>query len=1226
MLLETLKFEWRFYHARHLLGLGAFIFFLLGFAMTGRVGSGAGSLLNAPYALIPIYQLLSLAAVVIIAVFAGIAVLRDHHHDCEALVFTTGLGKNRFLAARWLGLVLVSFAVFACASLGIMLRTLLPHGLHGNFAANDPWVHGRILLTIALPNILLIASLLFAVALRTRNAMATCAAGMALYVLYLLCSALVGSPLMAGEAAVAGPDARFWAALLDPLGTSAFFEDTAAWTRLQRDSVFPAWDGLIRGNRLLWSAVTALILIYVWRTDPFRQTASVAFGLKRRTVAAVQVSAGDGLVAETLIAETLIAETLIAETLIADRAAAPAYRPLQPQFGCSQWFRAWLSCLCLDALYLVKSFPFWVLMGLWAALLLGEIAPIGRPYPFTAPSLPLTAVVLERFQFDLLPGFGVFLILFYSGDLARREDAHPMHPLSATTATPHTVFFFAKLGLLCLIPLALITVAVMVGVGFQISQGWFRFDWALYGSLYLYGGVPLCLAAVPCLVLQTLSPNKYVGLLAAAAFLLFFSTGLCAMVGLEHPMWRFAAVPGYQYSDMSGYGYFPEAFWHYTLFWSALAGAMLLPASALNRREKSVPLLMRLRALPARLKRRERWAVAGCLLLFVLVGGRIGYLTNVVGAYRTADETELIRVAYEQSYRHFTDLKQPTLQAVKTEMAIYPRQGRYSLQAEYRLTNPHGEALSALLLTVNPNLVVRDLALKGARFETDAAVPGAYAAQLTLPFQPGETRVLTFSIEHRTTAFTRIGGRHQVAPNGTLIHGAAHFPTLGYLPDRELQDPMRRASHGLGDPTPPRTAAHAEKDPGGGDFVQFETLVSTSDDQTAVAPGRLIGHGVEAGRAWFHYRGEAPMRDGVPYLSATYAAQNRNIAGYEVTLLYHPDHSFNTDSIWEGIEAALRYGTRRFGPLPQPRLRFAEVPNTTGISGYAGPGLVLMGEFSGFNHDLSNQTGMNQVFRRTVHETAHQWWGHLVAPAAVDEGAMLLVETLAKYTELMLLEQTAGIEQTHRFVDHEVERYFRARVREPEMEHPLSRVRGDQAYVMYAKGAAAMNALRHRIGEPAVNRALRQLVGDHAHPGPAATAEDLIRMLVAEAPDQADFIREWLTEVVFYRSVVERVTLTPLPDGQVALEVICDLSKVRHADDGRDHETAFSQPVTWSVTLGEGDAAQTMTKRFPMQNGTNRLGWILPGAPTRITFDPKRELLDEQRHSTKGALAKPFGG
>ena len=97
-----------------------------------------------------------------------------------------------------------------------------------------PLAYAWALLVLVLPNLLLVGALLFAVATLTRSTLATYVGAIAIYALYLVTALLVDSPLMAG-AAPPTPEGLARAALLDPFGLSAFFEQTRYWTPAERD-------------------------------------------------------------------------------------------------------------------------------------------------------------------------------------------------------------------------------------------------------------------------------------------------------------------------------------------------------------------------------------------------------------------------------------------------------------------------------------------------------------------------------------------------------------------------------------------------------------------------------------------------------------------------------------------------------------------------------------------------------------------------------------------------------------------------------------------------------------------------------------------------------------------------------------------------------------------------------------------------------------------------------
>ena len=98
------------------------------------------------------------------------------------------------------------------------------------------------------------------------------------------------------------------------------------------------------------------------------------------------------------------------------------------------------------------------------------------------------------------------------------------------------------------------------------------------------------------------------------------------------------------------------------------------------------------------------------------------------------------------------------------------------------------------------------------------------------------------------------------------------------------------------------------------------------------------------------------------------------------------------------------------------------------------------------------------------------------------QGMTVLVETLAQYSALMVMEQLYGPDQIRKFLRFELDSYLRRRGGELIEELPLERVENQQ-YIHYQKGSLVMYLLKDVIGEEAVNRALQGLLAEYAFKG-----------------------------------------------------------------------------------------------------------------------------------------------
>src|SRR5690606_38519030 len=145
------------------------------------------------------------------------------------LIFSRPVSRWQYLASRYLGVVLAGSAVFGMAMLVLMLAPFVLPIEPDRLGALYVGTYLRAFGTLLLPNMLLVSAILCAVAWFTRSTVATYLGGIAVVALYMVTALLVDSPLMAGTAPPT-PEALARAALLDPFGLSAFFEQVRYWT------------------------------------------------------------------------------------------------------------------------------------------------------------------------------------------------------------------------------------------------------------------------------------------------------------------------------------------------------------------------------------------------------------------------------------------------------------------------------------------------------------------------------------------------------------------------------------------------------------------------------------------------------------------------------------------------------------------------------------------------------------------------------------------------------------------------------------------------------------------------------------------------------------------------------------------------------------------------------------------------------------------------------------
>ena len=372
---------------------------------------------------------------------------------------------------------------------------------------------------------------------------------------------------------------------------------------------------------------------------------------------------------------------------------------------------------------------------------------------------------------------------------------------------------------------------------------------------------------------------------------------------------------------------------------------------------------------------------------------------------------------------------------------------------------------------------------------------------LARPLQPGDSLRLRFQVKHQARGFSNNGADAQVLANGTSFRNLEWLPVIGYQPYRELDEAGARKAHGLA----PRPATYSLYDMAARRYAPFpeqirlEAIVGTDADQTVVAPGTLRRTWTKAGRRYFHYATDAPIRNEYTFFSANYAVQEgkwRNPSagpGQEVAIqiYYPPGQTENPARMVRSAQASLDYYTQQFGPYPHRQLRFVAHPSYA-FGHHAAPIDITAEEGFFLLNPKADERGFDLVTAVVAHEVAHQWWGNQLKQAYV-EGAGLITESLAWYSAMGVLEDKYGPEHLQALLS-----FLREENETPRTRAAKPLLQADDFYQNYRKGPFALYTLSQYIGRDRVNGALRQLAGAppprHAAPshlaGPLPGAAD----------------------------------------------------------------------------------------------------------------------------------------
>ncbi|UXI69035.1 ABC transporter permease/M1 family aminopeptidase [Tahibacter amnicola] len=1180
---EFFRFDLRYHLRQPLLWVMAIALMAIAFTSAGsdamRVGGAIGNvLLNAPVVIARQLSVLSIISMFLVVVFIAGAVLRDSEVGIADLLFATPIGKRDYLLGRFLAGFSVCLLIFALITLAMMLGAQLPSidpERLGPFSLTSyAWAFG----VFVVPNLLFIAALLLLLAAVTRSLIIVHVGVLAFMVLWAMAGSLRDG---AGSESIA--------VLLDPFGIRALTQATRYFSAAQSNSELPALSGLLLINRLMW---TGIALGLFAATAGFFKLQQPGRG-RRRWRAANPVDAPTSPTQQ----------------------ASP--RRILPQFSAGTTLPQLWSLLRFDARSVLKSLPFLIMLLLALANFVTNYSIGGLRFDSTP--YPLTRLLLE----ELDGGIGfvlVIVVLFYSGELVFRDRQVRIADVTDALPVPVGAQLLAKVGALCAVILAFLCSGVVVAIGIQSIKGGAPIEIGLYAQSTLLSAAYYAVLAASFVAIHACVPHKFVGHLLALALLA--SGAMLSSIGVSHPLWRFNALPALTYSDINGYGHLLQGWRWYALYWGCFAAVLLLLALVFSSHGRAAGLRARLAVARQRLHGRMGVSLAVALTGFFSVGAWIYYNTSILNQYESSATQLDHQAEYERRYRKYLAVPSPSLTRVETDVAIFPAERRATIRGRYELQNRTNAAVDTLVIQTDRQAVTTFEQLPAHRVDVDDAEFGFRVLTLERPLAPGERFSLGFRVEASKSGFDSDASPGLIHGNGTMLTSENYFPKFGYVQAYELEDRNERRERGLGEPQRmPKLEDLAARQSNywklwgfDADFIAFDATISTSADQSAVAPGRLVKTWEQDGRRYFHYVMDRPILPFFSFQSGRWQVASSDWHGLPIEVYHDPKHGYNTGSMIRGTQQALDYFTEHFGPYPHASVRIVEFPL---YQGYARslPGVIPFSESLGFINDVRDPDGVDHVFYITAHELAHQWWGDQAIAANVQGGGMI-TESLAEYSALMVMEKVFGAEKVRRILRYDLDQYLAGRGQERVEELPLYRSE-NQVYVQYRKGSMAFYRLREVIGEAALNRALRRFLDEHRYrTRPYVTSEDLLAAIRAEAPaDAQTLITDLFQRIVVYDNRVVSADAKPLADGQWRVTFKLRLSKSEADGKGKETPRDYDEPVDLAI-FARGSDAQPGSERVlwrqqrSLPAGESTIEVTVGEAPFEVGVDPYNLLID----------------
>ncbi|MEZ0182419.1 M1 family aminopeptidase [Flavobacterium oncorhynchi] len=1086
MLSKLIQFEWH-NNTRSWTFYATFIIYLvLGFFVSAFANfSFSGAYKNSPYVLTYAIGLISLMTIFSITLQVAQSFLKEYETKFDSIIFSAPISKFHYLAPKFITAFIIAAVSFGMFIVGMIVghqMSWLSKSEIGSFEIiNYLWPY----FVIVIPNILLCLSILTALAWLTRSKLLIYVGGLLIYILYIAGSIFSNSPIFA-NASPSSAKAMSLAAKIDPFGLAAFLEQTRYWTSIEKNTKLVSLSGNFLFNRILWISLSLLLLFISYRLFSFRKT-------------------------KTKKVKTPITISKEAKVLSSEIPKNIEFKTFKHNFA------VFTSNIKLDVFLVLKGIPFLLIVLLFSGLLAIEISDEIDGGIRLAEKITDTALMISTIM-DRLPFILILILLFYSSELLNRSENSRFEMLENTAPYSQFVVLLSKLTALFIIPLLIITISILIGCAFQITNANAPIEMGLYLSLFYYLGFPLLLISILVIAIQTFIKNKYIGLSVASFICLLFCTGIGEQLGVSHPLLRFGDAFKNEYFDLNGFGKYTFPFHISMLYNFGLALLLLTLTGILWKRNASIVKTFRRNSFNGI----QKIIFALGIILFIGFGSYLFYKTNIEYPYLTEEDQNNWSEQYENQFKKYNNLPQPTIVSVKSKVDLFPEENRYEVKGTYELINNSEKTIDSLLLYIDRNSKLTSVEIPNSKNLDDVSAFQHYWYQLEKPLQPQQKMKMSFSFESCWSPFKGHTAFNSIIENGSFMRISRYFPLFGYQESNEISSKKERAKRHLKPQTPLKKLE--DKSEIRYDFVDYDALVSTSKNQTAIGVGDLIGNWTKDNRNYFHYKsnGKIPFR--FAFSSAKYQIQKTNYKGISIEVFYDKRHSRNIKKLIQDVKNTLDYCQNNFGKYPYKAIRYAEVSAfADGFAATSYPSTVFMKENFGFYSNLNNKDKEDVINQLTAHELSHEWWGNSQINPEQKEGSWILTETLAQYTELMLYEKEHGLEKALETLKIHLDLYLSSRSYDPET--PLYKTNYETPHLPYDKGMLVMHQLRVLIGEEKVNLALKNFLIHYKYPNPFPDSKALLKEIYGVTDQKLHSkLDEMFKQIITYSSKIESVS------------------------------------------------------------------------------------------------------
>jgi len=1023
--------EWRFCLRQPLVLASLILMPILTFMLSGGVQEESFSLTSQ----LQLTQttLLMLLLPILLGAITPPVFLRDTTANMIELINSTPITHHKRWLLRYGSVVSLFLVLYILSYATVLLSYTLQFGFQVEF----------ITLTIINVVLLVLPTILFATAFALwlsiywQSAMVMYVSIAAVGMSLLMLASMTGSPVLAGSSVVSESfyNAMLW---LDPYGITALVDN------LSSDSIYPSVELLI--NRLIYLLLSGAFVYVVLNK---KETTKVT--KKRHNKADIST------------------------------ASQPTKVVKQPARILPE--SPFIQLIKVPLLTLLHSRITQIILLIWPMIIFNEVMS-GITYVETLSTIsPNSIDALNLVAFDLFKVLGAFVIALWSWFICSRDKSFNFAELIAAAPISNLQLIGGQIIALAAM-VAILLLLTLVGSSLAELAAGSDFLFQHYLIQLSLSGLPLLMLGTLFICLHHLCRSTITSGVIVFLIILIKFTPIMTSLGLTHTLWNIADSPLQAPDNFWGYSASLSVYWPYMAVWLAVCVAAVSLAISRSHRGTGLGKLS-LKGLPKSVLLSFLVAsVMGFSLHFELVNEKP--LTN-------SHKRESWKAQYEKNFAQWQQKAQPSIVHIDSKIDIYPEQQFANFKLSYTLENRTATPIMQVLIGRYGNYSFGDITLDGAKLvEFDAKLnQGIY--QLSQQLMPGEQRVMHAEFRFNQSQYWPHRSHQVVKADFSYFRADPLLPTIGYQAEYQLEDPQIRAEYKLNNfksAVPSELFKGETVSTNTYQWATQSTIISTLKGHYGVSQGELVSSWQQEQRSFFQFETKQPIRSIPTWMSLPYSALSQNVQGVELNV-YSPSKNEAAKVNLKAMADTLSWFTKHITPYAGAQLNLVAVPDI-GSAGYSLPQMTLIKNTVGFRSSPSSKADFDQRYRRAVHETAHQWFGHSLGNG-VKEDRSFLTESMANYIELVIIEKHHGKNAMLALVELAQKRFDLSQRNNFQTSKAL--VDATQEHDVLSRATLVFAELRETVGDKDIIAALKSLWAQHAYPKTPATSMDFVRAL-----------------------------------------------------------------------------------------------------------------------------------